>query len=216
MNLNSRNCGGHSRTRNGGYLEDVQLNRSNITLNMSGEKDNVITCPQCNELVPRKKFCCECAAPLAIVTQPTASTSKATDSEPHSPVQVSDSAVPSTDESTIGNAKQEVSSNASNKIPLPAVVTSSAPTVTVANVSVVPSGTDQQWSTSTTTTTSYSVVLSQSQSGHDGNAQHSDQPVPPTDSTGNSVVSQPSSPPTTGNGKGSTDSSARNDNDKVT
>jgi len=177
---------------------------------MSGETDNEITCPRCNELVPRKKFCGECSAPLAIVTKPTAPVNKVTDSEPHPPVQVSDS-VPSTIESTIGSSKQEFSSNASNKTPVsvtsevtgPVDTTSCAP-IPVTNTSAVSSGGGGQQCSSTTTPTLYSVVLSQSDSGvkhtHQLTQQSGSSP-PSTDSPDNNAASHSSSSPTTINGK---------------
>ena len=184
---------------------------------MSEETDNLITCSRCKELVPRKKFCCECAAPLAIVTQPsttqpTGPASKAADSEPHPPVQVSD-CVPSNIESTIGS-NEEVSSNALNKAP-PVVTTSSVPN-SETNTSVVPSDGGQQGSTSTPSL--YSVALSQSQSGHDTGVKHTQQSgmsPPPTSSHDNSTASHPSSSPTTGNGKSHPESTATSDDDKV-
>ena len=189
---------------------------------MSEETDNLINCPRCKELVPRKKFCGECAAPLAIVTQPsttqpTGPASKAADSEPHPPVQVSD-CVPSNVESTIGS-NEEVSSSALNKTPpvvSPVVATSSVPN-SETNTSVVPSDRGQQGSTSTTPTM-YSVVLSQSQSGHDTGVKHTQQSgmsPPPTGSHDNGAASHPSSSPTTGNGKSHLESTATSDDDKV-
>ena len=50
--------------------------------------ETTVICKECGERVPRKRFCCECSASLAIVTQPT--TSK--QSRVSIPVQDTDSA----------------------------------------------------------------------------------------------------------------------------
>jgi len=183
---------------------------------MSGVTDT-LTCLQCKNIVPRKKFCCECGEPLAIVTQP-----KTTNGEPHPPVQVSDS-VPTAVES---KTEQEALSSPSSEIP-PSVVTSVSSSAhsqlsTKTSITVVSSDGSQQGSTSHSTSkvtpTMYSVVLSQSQPGHETGLKHTQQPGPsegsPTGDADKSATSHSLSSPTTEDSS-SIGSSAKCDKDKV-
>ena len=163
-----------------------------------------VVCPQCNERVPRKKFCFECGEPLVIVKQPTSI--ETTDSGSKIRVQVSDS-VPSVVGNMITDSKKENLNTSPKNTPV--ALTSSATTETTI---VVNADKSSQGSPSTTTSvSSYSVVVSQCQPESSG--QHTARP-PADASPDKSAGSYPSNSLSAGNGKKSTESSVTND--KVT
>ncbi|XP_065899490.1 E3 ubiquitin-protein ligase rnf213-alpha-like isoform X3 [Dysidea avara] len=160
-----------------------------------------VVCPQCNERVPRKKFCFECGEPLVIVKQPTSI--ETTDSGSKIRVQVSDS-VPSVVGNMITDSKKENLNTSPKNTPV--ALTSSATTETTI---VVNADKSSQGSPSTTTSvSSYSVVVSQCQPESSG--QHTARP-PADASPDKSAGSYPSNSLSAGNGKKSTESSVTND-----
>ena len=83
--------------------------------------ETTITCNKCGERVPRKRFCCECSAPLGVVNE-TSGQGKISN-----PVQVSDSVSPDIHEAN--NSAGEQSTDAVNKPPTsPATTTTSSHT----------------------------------------------------------------------------------------